>query len=38
LEIFEDPVQVEDGICTLPEKPGASSKIRADARERFEAE
>jgi len=37
-EIFEDPMTVKDGICTLPEKPGASSKIRADARERFESE
>ncbi len=34
-EIFEEPVKVERGILTLPETPGASSRIRSDARARF---
>jgi L-alanine-DL-glutamate epimerase-like enolase superfamily enzyme len=34
-EIFEEPVDVQGGVLTLPETPGASSTIRADARERF---
>lgn len=37
LEIFEQPVDVRDGVLTLPQTPGASSTIRADARERFGA-
>jgi L-alanine-DL-glutamate epimerase-like enolase superfamily enzyme len=37
LEAFEDPVRVTDGILTLPDAPGASSTISAEARRRWEA-
>jgi L-alanine-DL-glutamate epimerase-like enolase superfamily enzyme len=36
-EIFVEPVDVQNGILTLPETPGASTTIRPDARERFGA-
>jgi L-alanine-DL-glutamate epimerase-like enolase superfamily enzyme len=36
-EIFAEPVEVRDGILTLPDTPGASSEIRPGARERFGA-
>jgi L-alanine-DL-glutamate epimerase-like enolase superfamily enzyme len=35
-EIFAEPVQVRDGILTLPETPGASTRMRGDARQQFE--
>jgi L-alanine-DL-glutamate epimerase-like enolase superfamily enzyme len=35
LEIFEEPVRVEKGTLALPETPGASTHMRADARARF---
>lgn len=35
LELFAEPMHVERGVLTLPETPGASSRIRPDARERF---
>jgi L-alanine-DL-glutamate epimerase-like enolase superfamily enzyme len=35
-EIFAEPVQVQDGILSLPETPGASTRMRADARQQFE--
>lgn len=36
-EVFVDPVTVVDGVCTLPEGPGASTAVRSDARSRFAA-
>jgi L-alanine-DL-glutamate epimerase-like enolase superfamily enzyme len=36
-EIFAAPIEVRDGVCQLPDQPGASTAMRADARERFEA-
>jgi L-alanine-DL-glutamate epimerase-like enolase superfamily enzyme len=35
LEIFEQPIQVERGILTLPDTPGASSRIRPEAKHAF---
>jgi L-alanine-DL-glutamate epimerase-like enolase superfamily enzyme len=35
LAILKDPIEVREEICTLPEKPGESTRIRADDRERF---
>jgi L-alanine-DL-glutamate epimerase-like enolase superfamily enzyme len=35
IEIFEEPMCVEQGIMILPETPGASTRIRSDARQRF---
>ncbi len=34
-EIFVEPIDVRNGVCHLPETPGASSGIRSDARARF---
>lgn len=38
LELFEEPVQVISGSLALPSTPGASTRISAAARERFEDE
>lgn len=35
LELFAEPVQVRGGRLTLPDTPGASTRIAADARARF---
>jgi len=35
LDVFEEPVVVEQGICILPETPGASTRVRAEARKLF---
>jgi L-alanine-DL-glutamate epimerase-like enolase superfamily enzyme len=35
MEIFEEPMRVEEGMIILPEKPGASTRVCADARTRF---
>lgn len=35
LEVFDEPVRIERGVCILPETPGASTRISPDARERF---
>lgn len=34
-EIFVEPIDVRNGVCHLPETPGASSEIRSDARVQF---
>lgn len=34
-EIYQDPVKVDSGHVVLPTRPGASTAIRADARDRF---
>ncbi len=36
LEVFEDPVQITRGTITLPSKPGASSSVAKDARQRWQ--
>jgi L-alanine-DL-glutamate epimerase-like enolase superfamily enzyme len=35
LDIFEEPIVARDGILQLPESPGATTKIREDAFEKF---
>ena len=35
LELFEDPVDVREGMLYLPDRPGASTSMRADAFERY---
>jgi L-alanine-DL-glutamate epimerase-like enolase superfamily enzyme len=37
LEAFQEPVRVSAGMLTLPDMPGASSAISAEARRRWEA-
>ncbi len=36
LEVFDDPVELTRGTITLPSKPGASSSIAKDARQRWQ--
>lgn len=38
IEIFEEPMKVEQGVIILPEIPGASTRVRSDARQRFGSE
>ena len=35
LDVFEDPVRVEDGLTVAPQEPGAGSTVRAAAMERW---
>lgn len=35
LEAFDEPVQLSGSVITLPDKPGASSRIAAEARRRW---
>jgi L-alanine-DL-glutamate epimerase-like enolase superfamily enzyme len=34
-EIFAEPIEIRDGVCYLPDLPGASTAIRPEMRERF---
>lgn len=36
LDVYEQPCRVEHGIVQLPELPGASTRVRGDARERWQ--
>jgi L-alanine-DL-glutamate epimerase-like enolase superfamily enzyme len=36
-QIFVEPIDVRDGICYLPDLPGASSAVRREAREQFKS-
>jgi L-alanine-DL-glutamate epimerase-like enolase superfamily enzyme len=38
LEVYEEPCRVERGIVQLPEIPGASTRVRPDARSRWAIE
>ena len=35
LDLFEDPVDVREGVLHLPKRPGASTRMRKDAFERY---